>query len=236
MKALPLEAKKREVSGKKVKKLRNTGEIPATVYGKDVKSQSLMVNLKDFFKVYATAGETGLVDLKIDKNSLPTLIADVQLHPVSHQILHVQFHAVKLTEKIKAHVPVEIVGDSPKVTSGEGLLLETLQEIEVLALPTDLPEKISVDVSGLLEIGQQITVGELPKVSGVEVLTEASEIVVKLDPAISEAAKKEAEEAAAKAAAEQAAEGAAPTEAAAAEPTDGGEKPTSESEQKGEAS
>lgn len=213
MKAIPLTAESRDITGKKVKKLRNLGKLPVTVYGKDVKSESLVVPLKEFIAVYSQAGETGLVDLKFEKKSLPTLIADVQIHPVSREIIHAQFHAVKLTEKIKADVPLEIIGESAKVQSGEGLLLQTLKEVEVEALPTDLPEKITVDVSALTEIGQQITVGELPKVPGVEILTPLEEVIVKLDPAISEEAKKEAEEAAAKAAEAVAApaEGGAPT-------------------------
>lgn len=235
MKALPLTVKTREISGKKVKKLRAGGAIPATVYGKDVKSQSVVVDQKEFGKVYATAGETGLVDLKLEKITLPTLIADVQLHPVSHQILHVQFHAVKLTEKIKAHVPLELIGESSKVASGEGLLLQTLKEIEVESLPADLPEKISVDVSILAEIGQQIMVGDLPKVSGVEILTPAAEILVKLDPAISVQAKKEAEEAAKKAAeaVAAAAPGAAGTEGVA--PAEEGKPTAVQPEEKKEA-
>ena len=213
MKAIPLTAEIRNVTGKKVKKLRQAGKLPVTVYGKDVKSESLTVDTKEFLKVYDQAGETGLVDLKYGKESKPTLITDVQIHALSRLPLHVQFHAVKLTEKIKANVPLELIGESPKVVSGEGLLLQTLNEVEVEALPTDLPEKITLDVTALTEIGQQITVAELPKISGVEILTDHTEVVVKLDAAISEEAKKEAEAATAKAA--EAA--ATPTEGAATE-------------------
>jgi large subunit ribosomal protein L25 len=233
MKAIPLTAKDREIVGKKVKKLRAGGEVPATVYGKDLKSQSLLVDLKEFAKVFSASGETGLVDLKVGAKTIPVLIAQTQKHPVSHQILHVQFHAVKLTEKIKAHAPVELVGESPKVASNEGLLLQTLNEVEVESLPTDLPEKITVDVSSLTEIGQQITVGELPKVSGVEILTPAGEIIVKLDPAISAQAKKEAEEAEqAKKAAEEAATAAGTAPAEGTQPAQTPAAETKEEEKK----
>lgn len=218
MKAIPLNAEVRKENGKKVKKLRANGVVPATVYGKDVKSESLAIPLKDFVTVYRQVGETGLVDLKYGQSTRSTLVADVQVHPVTHQPIHVQFHAVKLTEKIKANVPLEMVGESPAVQSNIGLLLQTLNEVEVEALPTDLPEKIEVDVSKLAEVDQQVLVGELTVPSGVEVLTPKEEIVVKVAPAVSEEAKKEAEEAAAKAAAETAAEG-----TTAAAPSDSGE-------------
>ncbi|MCL4397939.1 50S ribosomal protein L25 [Patescibacteria group bacterium] len=208
MKAIPLEVQVRSLIGKKVKSLRRDGLVPATVYGKEVKSQSLAVPVKEFAKVFAQAGETGLVELKFDKTTLPTLISEVQIHPLNRQLLHVQFHAVKLTEKIKANVPLELVGESPAVTSNIGLLLQTLNEIEVEALPTDLPEKIEVDTRKLSEVDQQITVADLKIPGGVEVLTGKEEVVVKVAPAVSEEAKKEAEEEAAKAAAEAATEGA----------------------------
>jgi large subunit ribosomal protein L25 len=208
MKAIPLTAEVRTVSGKKVKKLRVAGSLPVTVYGKDIKSVSLSVPVAEFQKIYRQAGETGLIELKFNKSSLPTLIADVQIDPLSRQLLHAQFHAVKLTEKIKANVPLELVGESPAVQSNIGLLLQTLNEIEVEALPVDLPEKIEVNVAGLAEVDQQVTVAELKVPAGVVVLTAKDEIVVKVAPAVSEEAKKEAEEAAAKAAEAAAATGA----------------------------
>lgn len=214
MKSITLNAQIREVTGKKVKILRKEGVLPATVFGHNVKSVSLGVNSKDFYKVFKQAGETGLVELKYGSASLHTLIADVQTHPVTREILHIQFHAVSLLEKIKANVPLELVGESPAVANNIGLLLQTLNEVEVEALPTDLPEKIEVSVVSLSDISQQITVSELTAIKGVEILTGPEEVVVKVAPLISEEAKKEAEEEAAKAAAAAAAtptaEGATP--------------------------
>lgn len=213
MKAIPLTAEIRKEVGKRTQKLRKQGLIPATVYGRDVKSVSLSMPAKDFMKVYGQAGETGLVDLKFGSESLHTLISDVQFHPLTRLPLHVQFHAVKLTEKLKANVPLDLIGESPAVVNNIGILLQTLNEVEVEALPTDLPEKIEIDTATLTKVGQQIAVGDLKIPAGVELLTPKEEIVVKVASAISEEAKKEAEEAAAKAAAEAAAvpaEGTAP--------------------------
>lgn len=204
MKAITLAVEARDLLGKKVKGLRKKGMLPASLYGKDVKSLSLFVPLKDFQKVYAQVGETGLVEIKCGPQSFHTLVADVQTHPLSRQPLHVQFHAVKLTEKIKANVPLKLIGEPIVVQSGEGVLLQTLNEIEVEALPADLPEEITVDASGLQAVNDQVVVAQLKIPAKVEVLTSAEEIVVKVAPAISEEAKKEAEEAAAKEAAKEA--------------------------------
>lgn len=216
MQAVILNAQKREAIGKKVKKLRREGLLPVSVYGKDVASVALSVPVKDFLKVYDRVGETGLVDLKTDGKSQHTLISNVQIHPVSRLPLHAEFHAVKLTEKIKANVPVELSGESPAVQNNIGVLLQTVNEIEVEALPTELPEKITVDVSKLVEVDQQVTVGELAVPAGVEVLTAKDEIVVKVAPAVAEETKKELE-------AEEAAKAAAAAEAGAEAAPAGGE-------------
>lgn len=201
MPALTLTAATREITGKKVKKLRREGLLPVSVYGKNIKSLSLSVPLKDFLRVYRESKETGLVELKYDGKSQHTLVSHVQIHPVTRQLLHAEFHAVKLTEKVKAAVPLVLAGDSPAVQNNLGILLQTLNNVEVEALPAELPENIAAEVSGLTEVGQQITVGDLPKVKGVEILTSNEEIVVKVAPTISAEAKKEAEEEAKKAAA-----------------------------------
>lgn len=215
MQAITLKAAERKVVGKRVKKLRKSGELPVSVFGKEIKSKALTVNAIEFMKVYAKAGETGLVELKYDGGAHHTLISNVQIHPVTRQVLHVEFHGVKLTEKIKAKVPVELVGESPAVQNNIGLLLQTLKEIEVEALPTDLPEKIEVDVTKLAEIDQQVTVAELKVPAEVKVLTADEEIVVKVVPAVSQETKKEMEAAAAEASAAKAeAAGVAPAEGA----------------------
>jgi len=203
MKTINLEAKKRDIIGKKVKKLRQEGILPVTVYGKKIKSVSLTVPTKEFLQVYGKAGETGLVELKFDGQSLPTLISNVQINALSRLPLHVEFRAVNLTEKIKANVPVELLGESPAVQNNIGVLLQTINEIEVESLPTDLPEKVGVDVAALAEVGQQVTVGQLKLPPGVEVLTNTEDVVVKVASAVSEETQKELEaEEAAKAAAE----------------------------------
>lgn len=211
MKKYTLSAVKRDIIGRKVKSLRAKGEIPGTVYGKDVKSVSVAVGGDKFMEIYSAAGETGLVELSVDGETRPVLIHTVQKDPVKGAILHVEFYQVNLKQKVKTNVPLEFTGEAPAVTQKVGVLLTLIDEIEVEALPADLPEKILVDVTKLSEIDQEVKVGDLPVPSGVTVLTAQDQAVVRVGPLIS----KEAE---AQAAAEAAAAAAAAAEAAAAAP------------------
>ena len=227
MKKFTLKAQPRTALGRKVKNLRTQGLLPATIYGKKVKSSSVQVVADEFFKVYNEAGETGLVELVFEKKStgLPAgrqvLIHNVQLDPVSDTPVHVEFFQVDLKEKVKAKVPVVFIGESPAVSQKQGVLLTLLDEIEVEALPTDLPEKISVDVSGLSAVDQEFKVSDLKVPGEVTVLTDAAIGIVKVGSLVTkeaEAEAKAAEEAAAAAAAEAAPAEGAPAEGAETKP------------------
>jgi large subunit ribosomal protein L25 len=187
MEKATLKAQIRTVAGKKVKDLRRQGLLPANLFGKKIKSLSLQVPLKEFWAVYRRVGETGLVELKVGSETYHTLISRLQIHPLTRQPLHAEFHAVSLTEKIKARVPVVLIGESPAVRDGLGDLLQTLNEVEVEALPTDLPEKIEVEVAGLTAVDQQLTVADTPPLKGVEILTDKGEVVAKIAKIVVEA-------------------------------------------------
>ncbi len=209
MTAYAITASPRTQFGRKTKALRNEGFVPATVYGQSDKSISVSVPTAVFDKLYQSAGETGLVELTVGSDKLPVLIHHVQSDPVRGTTLHVEFFQVNLKEKVKANVPLELAGESPAVNQKTGVLLSVLNEVEVEALPAELPEKLSVDVSALAEVGQEIKVSGLTIPAGVTVLTDPELVVVKVSPLVS----KEAEEQAAAEAAE-AAEAAAPAEGA----------------------
>jgi large subunit ribosomal protein L25 len=213
MKREILKVDKRKVLGKQVKKLRREGILPANVYGKNIKSQSLQVLAKDFIEVYDKAGETGLVNLDIDGKLIPVLIQNVQ-KDYKGNTLHADFYQVNLKEKVKAMVPVEVSGEPKAVVDKIGLLMNILDEVEVEALPENLPEKLEIDVSNLANIDDQITVSDLKAPEGVEILTDSSQVVSKIGELVTkEAAEEAAKEAAAAEAAKEAetAEG-APTE------------------------
>lgn len=209
MKKYSLTGENRKETGRKVKKLRKDGKLPATVYGKKVKSVSVTVSDADFKKIYSEAGETGLVELKVDGEIKPVLIHNVQVDPMSGLPLHAEFYQVDLKEKVHANVSVEFVGEAPAVHDKQGVLLSILDEIEVEALPTDLPEKLEVDVSKLAAVNDEVKVSDLKMPAGVTVLTEPGLTIVKVGALVT----KEAE---AEAAAEAAAAAAAAAESAAA--------------------
>ena len=219
--ALKLKADPRKISGRKVKQLRREGLIPANIYGKDVKSLSIQIPVKDFKAVFTKAGETSILDLAITKEtkSRPVLIHFVQQHPVTDEILHVDFRQVDLTKKVTVEIPVEVTGVSPAVTLG-GVLIQLIHEVEVEALPRDLPDKFILDVTKLAEIGQGISLKDI-KVDSAKVKLMAEnleELVVKIE----EPTKEEVVEAPA-APAEAAGEG--PVVEGSAKPTEGEAKP-----------
>lgn len=211
MKRETLSAEKRTVTGKQVKKLRREGIVPANIYGKSFESISLQLPMKDFEAVYSKAHETGLVDLTVDKETYPVLIHNVQRNPLSHDAIHVDFYKVNLKEKVKTSIPVVAIDEAKAEKDKVGALMQPINEVEVEALPTELPEKIEVSVEHLAAIDDHILVSDLKLPSGVEVLTEAEGTVFRIAELVSQEAEElEAEEeAAAEAAAEEGAEAAA---------------------------
>ncbi len=214
-----LSAEKRNVFGRKLKPLRRAGILPGNISGKHIKSFSVQVSALEFGKVYDTAGETGLVSLAIEGGLHPVLIHEIHWDPVYGKPLHVDFLEVNLSEKVEATVPVEIIGESPAVRAEEGVLVQQVHEVQVEALPTDLPEKIEVDISGLEKVDDHITVSQLSvDKSKVEIKEDDPERIV---VSIAEPAKEEViEEVPAAEGVEAPVEGEAPAE--------GGEAPEAE--------
>ncbi len=186
-----LTAQKRALVGKKVKRLRQKRLLPANIYGKGIESLAVTVTLAEFSKVYHETGETGLIDLTMENDSRPVLVHEVQLHPVTHDFLHVDFFQVDLRTKVKANVPIEISGTAPAVDQKLGVLLELLDEIVVETLPANIPEKMWVDVSNLQKVGDTVFVKDLRVPHGVVVLTDGEMEVVKIDELISKKTEEE---------------------------------------------
>lgn len=246
---LSLNAQERQILGKKVKRLRKDGYLPAHVYGKGVETEVVSVDGKTFLKTFKQAGETGLIYLKIGVEKVrPVLVRGVQYDPITDQPIHIDFYQVNLTQKVSAPIPLTLVGEDPELVKlGEAIVLQILNEVEVEALPTDLVEKIEVDIRPLQKVDDAITVAQLSfDRSKLTIHAGEDEIVVKLAPAITEEMKKQMEEEAAQAAAAaaetQAAEGGVVTEGAEGEvpaegeaPKEGGQPKTEAPETKDEA-
>lgn len=180
MKRPVLKAEERKVFGKKIKALRREGIMPGNVYGKGLSSVALQVQLNDFEKVHKEVGDTGLIELDLNGKTHPVLVKNLQMNFKSHSPLHADFYQVNMKEKVKTMVPLIIVGEAKAVTDKVGLLLNTLSEVEIEALPDHLAENIEVNVEHLAALDEHITVGDLKAPEGVEILTDPSQTVVKV--------------------------------------------------------
>ena len=188
MVTLELKSKKREILGKKVKALRNEGLIPAVVYGGSGGSLPLTLDLKDFLNVFKSAGETTLIKLFIDEEKFKNvLIHDVIRHPVNEKVIHVDFYEVRMDEKITAKVPLVFVGAASAVLDLGGVLVKAMQELEVRALPADLPHQIEIDISQLKTFDDNILVQDIKLSKNVEILEKQQTSVATIVPPRSEA-------------------------------------------------
>jgi len=154
------------------------------LYGPGSETAVLTVLKKEFDTVYKEAGESSLVSLEVGaKEKTPVLIRGVQRHPLSSDPIHVDFYQPKLDEKIKIMVPLSFQGEAPAVKEFEGTLIQNVHEVEVSALPQDLPSEIAIDVSLLKTLEDRILVENLQVDSKVEILAESDWIVAQVVPA-----------------------------------------------------
>lgn len=188
---MEISAKQRTIKGSKVKQLRNQGLIPGSIFSTKSsreKAKSIQISLDqiEFSKLYKEAGESTLIKVVIEGDKTrECLISEVQFDPVTLNLRNVNFYEVDLTEKITANIPIEVINEelNPLIKSGEAILLTVLSEIEVECLPRDLPQHFEIDVSGLKEIGDMISIEDAIHIdeSKVEILTDKTEVLVKLD-------------------------------------------------------
>jgi len=182
MSRLQLSAQKREFIGRKVKRLRAMGIIPANLYGPNVESLALQLPLGTFRKALRESGGTDLIELTVEgeKDVRPVLISQVQLDPVRNVPLHVDLYQVNLSGKVKVSVPLEFVNEDK--TSKAGIVIELLTELELESYPDRIPRSIEVDLSVLQQVGDTVMVGDLVLPEGTEVQANSEEPVVKLNP------------------------------------------------------
>ncbi|MDE2144773.1 MAG: 50S ribosomal protein L25 [Patescibacteria group bacterium] len=158
---MELKAEKRELFGKKTGALRRSGFVPAELYGHGIKNVHLSVALKDFQAVYKTAGGNTVVNLSFETKPRPVMIHDVHMDYVNNAVLSVDFHEVKMDEKITAGVPLKFVNESPAVKDLKGVLIKAMDEIEVEAFPQNMPSEIIVDLAVLKNLGDSVYIKDL---------------------------------------------------------------------------
>jgi large subunit ribosomal protein L25 len=188
-----LVAERRVLFGKKVKRLRREGQVPAVMYGHGFDPVPLQFEERNLQQVLSHVGGSQLIGVKIkgeDQQEM-TLVRDVQRDPIRLNVLHVDLYRVEMTERITAEIPLEIIGESPVVESGEGILLQGVSTIEVECLPGDLVDALEVDLSDLVELDQSLHVRDLAIPSGIDVLTDMDEMVARVVRPVSEEALEE---------------------------------------------
>lgn len=174
---MELVVQKREKFGKATNAMRKAGLVPAELYGRGIANVHLSIPAKELRKVLKQSGENTMVNVVIEGEKRPVMIHSLALDPVSDEITNVDLYQVRLDEKIKVRVPVEFTGESQAIKEKNGLLVKAMQEIEVEALPTNIPRSIVADISKIADIGQSVYVKDLAFEKGVEPIVDGESVV-----------------------------------------------------------
>jgi large subunit ribosomal protein L25 len=184
-----LAAEHREITGKKVSQLRVAGRLPAVVYGHGETSASVSVDTHEFEQLRRRIGSNALVDLSIDGDKArPVLVSSIQVHPVNRRPLHVDLFLVRMTEELTVDVQLVALGEAPAVTLNGGTLLHPIETVRVRALPDHLPQTIEFQVDSLVDFEVSLRVSDLVIPEDVTLLTDADEVIAKVQaPRVEEA-------------------------------------------------
>lgn len=179
-----LTAQPRKVIGKQVNQLRRSGWVPLVLYGAHLEAPlALQAEERALKQVVHKAGHNRLIKMTVDSDT-PRLVLtrEIQRNSLSGRIIHVDFQEVSMTERITTAVPLTLVGTSPAVTRGEGLLIHGIDKVQIRALPGDLVDTIEVDVSSLNDLNQSLFVSDLKVSDKIEIITPREEMVAKVVP------------------------------------------------------
>lgn len=181
MDILKLQAETRAETGKKTRQVRQKGQVPGVVYGRGKSNQNVAVDTLIFNKIYQKVGQSGLIELSVgEAKPVNVLIHDVATNHLGKP-LHIDFYQVKMDEIIRTAVPLKLIGEAPGMFNLGGSLVQVLEEVEVEALPVDLPASIEVDVSSLEELESSLSVADLSMPDKVAILTDQHEMVCKIE-------------------------------------------------------
>ncbi len=182
MEQIELKANPRQLTGRRVKRLRAEGYVPAVLYGSQVEAAPIQIEGRTLQRVLAKAGGNTLIALQVGrKKPVLTLAREVQRDTIRHHILHVDFYQVVMTEKITAEVPLVLSGQAPAVAEHGGILVHGLNTVEVQCLPADLPSAIEVDLSTLTEFNDTVTMAELSVPASVAILSEPESVIARIE-------------------------------------------------------
>lgn len=181
-----LRAQVRKELGKKTKALRRAGFLPAVLYGENVPSRPIAVSYQDFERTYRETGESTLLKLELEDKPFNVLIYDIEKEALSGKLLHADFYAVRMDKEIKTKIPIEFLGESPAVKNEGGILIKVLQEVEIEALPQNLPHGLKIDLTGLSSIGTRLFIKDILLPKEIRVIANSDEVVVLVEAPRSE--------------------------------------------------
>ena len=180
---MQITAQKRTIFGKKTEALRRQGLVPAVIYGGKDASEAVSVPRKDFMKLWKESGESTVINISVEGGGVKqALIQEVTFDPVKTEPVHVDFLHVSGDKKIKTHVALAFSGDSEAVKALGGVLVKTLHEVEVEALPKDLPHELIVDIAKLATFEDHILLKDITMPKGVTLIGDSDTVVAKVNP------------------------------------------------------
>jgi len=182
MDRIELEVTKREILGKKVRFLRRRGITPVHLFGHGIESRALQCDTAKLQRVLTEAGETRLINLKLDseKRPRPAIVREVRVDLLKGRLLHVDFYQVKMAEEVKVEVPVVLVGKAPALKLKQNSLVQELNTLVVECLPARIPASVELDISSLTESEQMMRVKDIKLEEEVTVLDDPELVVVKI--------------------------------------------------------
>ena len=189
MEKVIIKAEKRTITGKKVKNIRLAGKVPAVIYGVKLKSLPISLDKRDTTNTLNKVSRSTILTIDIEGEEHAALVREIQQDYIKGELLHVDFLAVSLKEKLRTNVSVSLVGEAPVLEEYSALIVSGLDQIEVECFPQDLPEVIEVDVSILEELGAAIYLKDIPTIENVEFLSDPEDLI-----AVASAIKEEVEE------------------------------------------
>lgn len=181
-----LEAKGRTgTQGSQLKSIRDSGDIPAIIYGPNVANQSVSINIGDLLKTIRDNGRNGIISLQLDGKSRNVILTDYQTDPLKKEIIHADFLAVDMSTELQVNVRIQLDGECAGVKDG-GVLQQTLHELTITATPDHIPQAIHVDISNL-QVGENLTIADLPVSDEININHDVEEVVVTILPPKQEA-------------------------------------------------
>ena len=182
METLSITLSPREVTGKKVSLLRQEGVVPVHYYGPGVDSAALQVDFMALRSVLISAGRNVPITVKVvgEDGENICFVREIQVHPVTEELLHVDFYRVDVTQTVRAEVPIILEGEPPAVRNLGGILLQPFDTLEVEALPLDMPESLRVDVTILEDFSASIRIGDVEVAEGVNILRDPVEMIARV--------------------------------------------------------